>query len=823
MSDIKGGGQHIKISPSINWVAFEKNGKSFLALWDTEGKNKIKLPLTPQSITGMTDKSIPVSSNVVPISQSPVYVTFPSNALTKLKVLRKIAMLPEEKHKLDYNQAIIPESFRITKGCLIANSKIKLGTYSILLQKNSKWLVQPIEISKPVDIKVLQTEWNKQKNSAQTYIEVASALKKAANGKINVLFANGKKITYKLAIAPRQKKKVIVKLGKIAESKRYKGKIRFSIDKPFKWHTEDNIDFTMLSCPVLKFTPNQHIWNKIKSIDFSEWDKKLSDSKKIDCSASYKMASTPEGLCLQVIVKDDEQFQKAWWSNMWKDDSIQIAFDMDTDKPWQANNVGYGLMGHRVTEYSISMKDNGNRMAWRHRAYAPGLKCGPPFDILNLQFVSRNEKQKTTFYNLMIPWKSLGLNTQPQAGTRIGFTIVVNDKDKGKKRRFLKMFGGIASGKDPKDFGKVLFTTSNLRPQKIKFGGINNLAYFADKVRRGKNVVIGFFGGSITHGVGASKFANNYYWKTRCALKNAINKFGAKVKFYNAAIGGTGSAYGAYRIREQMLKHKPDLLIIEFAVNDKNDPEAADNMECLVRKALKVNPKMGILFFYTSNAEYDKKYFSKGLLPPAVLKHHKTARHYGIAEVLCGKIMKEAYDNKTFTSKTFYRDGVHPLDLGHAFYADILSKALLPVFKLPPPLVKKKMPAIIGNGKLLHAELMPIKPISKSSEWYKYTKHWNWHGVPIWICKQAGKSITFKARGSNIQLLYQGSIKVEWSVKGKKYKKTFNGGQNMPCPASWLFPANISPENCVIKVTAVKAPSGVTKSEIWGLFYLKKQ
>ena len=36
----------------------------------------------------------------------------------------------------------------------------------------------------------------------------------------------------------------------------------------------------------------------------------------------------------------------------------------------------------------------------------------------------------------------------------------------------------------------------------------------------------------------------------------------------NAAIGGTGSVFGACRVYQDVISYKPDLIFIEFAVND---------------------------------------------------------------------------------------------------------------------------------------------------------------------------------------------------------------------------------------------------------------
>ena len=67
-----------------------------------------------------------------------------------------------------------------------------------------------------------------------------------------------------------------------------------------------------------------------------------------------------------------------------------------------------------------------------------------------------------------------------------------------------------------------------------------------------------------------------------------------------AAIGGTGSDLGVYRVQQDALRHKPDLLFVEFAVNDGSaDPvKIQKSMEGIVRQAWTSNPEMDILFVY---------------------------------------------------------------------------------------------------------------------------------------------------------------------------------------------------------------------------------
>jgi lysophospholipase L1-like esterase len=355
----------------------------------------------------------------------------------------------------------------------------------------------------------------------------------------------------------------------------------------------------------------------------------------------------------------------------------------------------------------------------------------------------------------------------------------------------------------------------------MDFGGIDNLAFFADKVRNKKTVVIGFLGGSITQGSGASKYANNYFSKTRSKLIKAIEERGAKAKVYNASIGGTGSGYACYRANAQLFCHKPDLLIIEFAVNDGSDKQAAENMESLVRQALRVNPKMGIVLFYTTSAKFVDTHDSKGIAPMAVDLHHRVATLYGLTEVAAGPVVAAGVKDGNWTLKSFFKDGVHPSDIGHALYAKVLSEKLVPCLDLPAPDKTPKLPSLMGQGKLESAQLETIVPIGASNGWERKDKQWNWWEVPIWEAKQEKAPLSFKITGKKPQLIFEGKLQVTWTAGGTKKVKIIQGHtSSMPMPASWHFPVEALPE-APVTVEAVAGNSGKIKGQVWGIFSIQ--
>jgi hypothetical protein len=87
----------------------------------------------------------------------------------------------------------------------------------------------------------------------------------------------------------------------------------------------------------------------------------------------------------------------------------------------------------------------------------------------------------------------------------------------------------------------------------------DGLPNFFAKMRAGGKLTVAYFGGSITA-------ANGWRPQTTAWLQQHYPK--AKVTEVNAAIGGTGSDLGVFRLGHDVLEHRPDLVFVEFAVND---------------------------------------------------------------------------------------------------------------------------------------------------------------------------------------------------------------------------------------------------------------
>lgn len=195
-------------------------------------------------------------------------------------------------------------------------------------------------------------------------------------------------------------------------------------------------------------------------------------------------------------------------------------------------------------------------------------------------------------------------------------------------------------------------------------------------LQSGKSATIAFIGGSITQG------EDGYRPQT---AKFIINRYpNAKIKFLNAGISGTGTDLGACRISEQILKHNPDLIFIEFAVNGAYAP----GMEGMVRQIIKKNPLIDICFIYTLKAGQTQEY-AKGAIPDNIQRLEAIAAHYGVPSVHLGMypallekqnklIWKgDKNDNKIGNRILFSTDGIHPTQAGGNLYATAIARAII--------------------------------------------------------------------------------------------------------------------------------------------------
>lgn len=201
-------------------------------------------------------------------------------------------------------------------------------------------------------------------------------------------------------------------------------------------------------------------------------------------------------------------------------------------------------------------------------------------------------------------------------------------------------------------------------------GNNERLKKVIEKARAGEDVYIGFIGGSITEGEGCS-YQNCYAMQTARNFQADFGN-GENVHIINAGVSGTPSTLGVIRYERDLIDkndgHKPDLLIIEFAVNDGDDPTNGKTYEGLIRRALYADNEPAVVLLFSV---FQSKWNLQDRCIPI-------GKYYELPMVSIKDAVVPNLVDGSITDFKFFNDQYHPTMYGHTIMADCLRN----LFKL---------------------------------------------------------------------------------------------------------------------------------------------
>lgn len=195
-------------------------------------------------------------------------------------------------------------------------------------------------------------------------------------------------------------------------------------------------------------------------------------------------------------------------------------------------------------------------------------------------------------------------------------------------------------------------------------GNRSRLAAAMRKAENGEAVTVGVIGGSITQGTAASNPALCYgslffqWWQEKFPE--------CEVNTVNAGIGGTNSYLGVCRADEQLLSHSPDVVIIEFSVNDTDKVMNKYSYDSLVRKVLSYENNPAVILLFTTQED--------GTSLQDV--HREIGAAYNLPMLSYREAVYPEVAAGTLDWKAISPDNIHPNDNGHRMIGQILSRYL---------------------------------------------------------------------------------------------------------------------------------------------------
>lgn len=201
----------------------------------------------------------------------------------------------------------------------------------------------------------------------------------------------------------------------------------------------------------------------------------------------------------------------------------------------------------------------------------------------------------------------------------------------------------------------------------LSIGSNGRLEKVLERMKAGKSVSVAFIGGSVTEGALADSFEESY---TDCFIAGLREEYpDAELKLVNAGLSGTGSSLGVMRYEKDVVEQaggQPDIVFLEFAINDYQEPTDGRAYESMIRTILAAgNDPAVILLFSVSQSEWNMQdiYIPMG-------------EHYGLPMVSIRNAVKKPCADGTLTKEQFFADEYHPTSYGHKVMADCLGELI---------------------------------------------------------------------------------------------------------------------------------------------------
>ncbi|MBQ5311043.1 MAG: SGNH/GDSL hydrolase family protein [Oscillospiraceae bacterium] len=202
----------------------------------------------------------------------------------------------------------------------------------------------------------------------------------------------------------------------------------------------------------------------------------------------------------------------------------------------------------------------------------------------------------------------------------------------------------------------------------ISTGNRARIAKTLRKAQSGEKITLGVIGGSITQGSRASEPSKCYasLFRTYFAEKFPT----ADVELINAGIGGTDSYLGVHRVDDQLLAFSPDIVIVEFSVNDTDRLMNKYSYDSLVRKILNCESEPAVILLFTTQDNGASLWET----------HSEIGRAYDLPMLSYREAVYPEVSAGTLDWKDISPDNIHPNDIGHSLIAGIISRYLDDVY-----------------------------------------------------------------------------------------------------------------------------------------------
>lgn len=334
----------------------------------------------------------------------------------------------------------------------------------------------------------------------------------------------------------------------------------------------------------------------------------------------------------------------------------------------------------------------------------------------------------------------------------------------------------------PEQQRRIIINNSVLRK-----GSPERFTKVFEKAKNGEEITVAYIGGSITEGY-TVKPEECWAYLT---YKQLCEKYpAAKINYVNAGLSGTPSTLGLIRSDRDVIAPfgAPDIVFIEFAVNDDGNIVTKEAYESLVRKMLTLEnePAVALIFMRTKDGYSCQNWQSE------------IGKNYNLPMISVNDALSLAFADGYMTWEDYSNDEAHPNPEGCRLIAEMIEHMMSglagdeplnrdPYWDSDTPVDPVSVEPIYGDGfmKMRLADNLTLKPVSSG----EFSEGTGITSFPNAWTRKGGENegITFETEFRDLFLVYHcnnsshfgtAQIYVDGELKGEATGNRKDGWSN---------------------------------------------
>ena len=340
----------------------------------------------------------------------------------------------------------------------------------------------------------------------------------------------------------------------------------------------------------------------------------------------------------------------------------------------------------------------------------------------------------------------------------------------------------------------------------LSVGDMTRMSDVFQKAQNGEDITVAYIGGSITEGYNAG--TTEFYAKTCTDLLQGYFP-DITVTGVNAGISGTPSLLGNLRLERDVLSADPDIVFVEFAVNDGQEADYKNAYESLVRTLLTQEKDIAVVLLFTV---LDSGYTCQEHMS-------KIGANYDLPMISVHDSVYEEIEAGRMTWQDYSNDQSHPNAYGHKCITDFVDnyyQKVLPVVAENVGEVSKELPDPVFSAKYMNMHYMDSATMDgvELDGFERYDTHDSFHNG--WMYRGTdGGSMKFTVDCSVLEMVFKANNSDKYGtadiyVDGEKVKSVVSNmsdGWNNPVTA-YLIDNDSSAEHTV----EIRMEGGVTQA-----------